>query len=113
MDRTKVVAGVAEGLYSTERAIDGAITQATTLVQSMIGARTVLELSPIAAAGSQSKVMETLAALGVARDAIVACHDEMQKDHRRMGWGIYALGPMNKPDDNTRPIEPNWREQAA
>lgn len=113
MDRTEVVASVAGELHKTERAIDSAITQATTLIQSMIGARAVLDLSPVAAAGSQSKAMETVAALGVARDAIVACHAEIQKDHRRLGWGVYALGPLNKPDDWDRPIEPGWREQQA
>lgn len=113
MGRTEVVAGVARELHATERAIDSAIMQATTLVQSMIGARTILELSPVAGTGSQAKAMETISALSVAREAIVACHAEMQKDHRRMGWGVYALGPANKPDDWDRPIEPTWREQAA
>lgn len=113
MDRTEVIASVAGELHSTERAIDTAITQATTLVQSMIGARAVLELSPVAASASQSRAMETIAALGVARDAVVACHAEMQKDHRKLGWGIYAVGPLNKPDDWDRPIEPQkfpWQD---
>ena len=34
-----------------------------------------------------------------AREAIVACHAELQKDHRRMGYGTYAAGPIGKPDD--------------
>lgn len=104
MDRTEVVAGVAAELNATERAVDAAITQATTLVQSMIGARAQLSLSPVAAAASQTKAMETIAALGTAREAIVACHAEMQKDHRKLGWGIYAVGPLNKPDDWETPI---------
>ncbi len=99
MDRTEVVAGVASDLYATEHAIDAAITQATTLVQSFIGARAALELSPVAATGSQAKAMEAIAALATAREAIVACHAEMQKDHRRLGWGTYAVGPVGKPDD--------------
>lgn len=99
MDRVQVVQSVAAELHSTEKAIDAAITQATTLVQSMIGARAALAVSPVAGAGSQSKAMESIAALGVARDAIVACHAELQKDHRKMGWGVYAQGPVDKPDD--------------
>lgn len=99
MERNEVVASVASDLHATEAAIDAAITQATTLVQSMIGARAALSLSPVSAAGSQIKAMETIAALGAAREAIVACHAEMQKDHRRLGWGTYATGPMNKPND--------------
>lgn len=99
MDRTEVIASVAGDLHATEAAIDAAITQATTLVQSMIGARAALSLSPVSAADSQAKAMESIAALGLAREAIVACHAEMQKDHRRLGWGTYAAGPMNKPND--------------
>lgn len=99
MDRTEVVASVAGDLYATERAIDDAITSATTLVQSMIGARTLLKVSPVAGATSQAKAMEAIAALSAAREAIVASHTEMQKDHRRMGWGTYAVGPLDKPDD--------------
>lgn len=99
MDRDQVIASVAGELYATEKALDAAITQATTLVQSMIGARAALSISAVAGTTSQSKAMETIAALGVARDAIVACHAELQKDHRKMGWGTYALGPVDKPDD--------------
>ena len=103
MDRTEVVASVAGDLYATEQAIDAAITSATTLVQSMIGARTVLKVSPVAGAGSQAKAMEAIAALSAAREAVVACHKELAKDHRRMGWGVYAAGPLDKPDDTQSP----------
>lgn len=100
MDRTEVVASVAGDLYATECAVDAAITSATTLVQSMIGARTLLKASPVAGAVSQAKAIEAIAALSAARDAVVACHAELAKDHRRMGYGVYAVGPMDKPDDD-------------
>lgn len=99
MDRDQVIAGVAGDLWATEKALDAAITQATTLVQSMIGARAALSISAVAGAGSQSKAMESLAAMAAARDAIVACHNELQKDHRRLGYGTFAFGPVDKPDD--------------
>lgn len=99
MERTEVIAGVAGDLHATEQAIDAAITQATTLVQSFIGARAALSLSPVAATASQAKAMETIAALAAARESIVACHAELQKDHRRLGYGAYAIGPVGKPDD--------------
>lgn len=100
MDRTEVVASVAGDLYATECAVDAAITSATTLVQSMIGARTLLKASPVAGAVSQAKAIEAIAALSAARDAVVACHAELAKDHRRMGYGVYNVGPMDKPDDD-------------
>lgn len=100
MDRTEVVASVAGDLYATEQAVDAAITSATTLVQSMIGARALLKVSPVAAAGSQQKAMEAIAALAAAREAVVACHNELAKDHRRLGYGTYAVGPLDKPDSD-------------
>ena len=63
MDRTEVVTSVAGDLHATELAIDAAITQATTLVQSFIGARAALSLSPVSGTMSQAKAMETIAAL--------------------------------------------------
>lgn len=104
MDKSEVIGSVATDLHATEKAIDAAITQATTLVQSMIGARAALQLSPVSGAGSQAKAMDSIAALSTAREAIVACHAELQKDHRRMGWGVYAVGPVNKPDDWETPM---------
>ncbi|WAC59145.1 hypothetical protein [Brevundimonas sp. SL130] len=105
MERTEVIASVAGDLHATEHAIDAAITQATVLVQSFIGARAALSLSPVAATASQAKAMETIAALAAARESIVACHAELQKDHRRMGFGTYAIGPVAKPDDWLDPKE--------
>ena len=105
MERTEVIASVAGDLHATEHAIDAAITQATMLVQSFIGARTALSLSPVAATASQAKAMETISALAAARESIVACHAELQKDHRRLGYGSYAAGPIGKPDDWLDPKE--------
>ena len=111
MDRTEVVASVAGDLYATEQAVDAAITQATTLVQSMIGARALLKVSPVAGAGSQAKAIEAIAALSAARDAVVACHAELAKDHRRLGYGTYAVGPLDKPDSDDWGTPPPAVEQ--
>jgi hypothetical protein len=108
VDRTQVIAGVAGELYATEKAVDAAITSATTLVQAMIGARAALSISPVAGAVSQSKAVEAIAALSTAREAVVACHAELQKDHRKLGWGVFAAGPVDKPDDWETPIRPPW-----
>lgn len=90
MDRAQVVASVAGDLRGTEQAVDAAIAQATTLVQSMIGARAALNISPVVGAESQARAMEAIASLSAARQAMVACHEELAKDHRRMGYGTYA-----------------------
>ncbi|MHC3127418.1 hypothetical protein OB03_09035 [Brevundimonas sp. GN22] len=107
MDRTEVVTSISSELYATEQSVDAAIAHAAAMVQAMIAGRNQLSISPVAGTASQSKAMATIAALSAAREAIVECHAEMQKDHRRMGWGVYAAGPVDKPlewDDT--PIRP-------
>jgi hypothetical protein len=91
--KTEVIASVADDLYASEQAIDAAITRATALVQSMIGARASLNLSAVVAADAQTKALETIASLGLARQSLVDCHNEMAKEHRRQGWGVFA-GPF-------------------
>ena len=90
MDKTQVIASVAGDLHATEESLDQAITRATALVQSMIGGRVALGVSPVVGADAQAKALEAIAALGAARQAVVACHQELAKDHRRMGYGTYA-----------------------
>jgi len=97
MDRSEVVTSISTELYATEQSVDAAIAHAAAMVQAMISGRTALSVSPVAGSASQAKALATLAALSTAREAIVECHAEMQKDHRRMGWGVYAAGPADKP----------------
>jgi len=105
VDKTEIIASVASDLTATELAVDAAITHATTLVQAMIGARAALSLSPVAAADAQSKAMEAIAALAAARESMTACHAELNKDHRRLGFGTFAVGPLNKPPISDRPFD--------
>ena len=93
MTKTEVIASVAGDLYATEQALDAAIAQSATLVQAMIGARTQLTLSSVAGAQSQAKAMAAIAAMGAAREALIECHNELAKDHRRLGYGTFA-GPF-------------------
>ena len=102
MDKAQVIASVAGDLHASEKALDEAITRATTLVQSMIGGRAALNISPVVGADAQAKALEAIAALGAARQAMVTCHEELAKDHRRMGYGVYA-GQDNKTPDTSRP----------
>ncbi|WP_297799630.1 hypothetical protein [uncultured Brevundimonas sp.] len=97
MDRTEVVTSISSELYATEQSVDAAIAHAASMVQAMIAGRSNLGISPVAGSASQTKALATLAALSAAREAIVECHAEMQRDHRRMGWGVYAAGPADKP----------------
>jgi hypothetical protein len=113
MDKAEVIASVAGDLNATEQAIDAAIANATTLIQSMIGARTALSLSPVSGAEAQAKAMEAIAALSAARSAVVASHEELAKDHRRLGWGTYAIGVLDKPNEPQQEQRPVGRLRAV
>lgn len=93
MNKVEVIASVADELYASEQALDAAIAHATTLVQSMISSRAALNISACAGADAQTKALEAIASLGVARQAMVACHEHLAKDHRRLGFGAFA-GPF-------------------
>lgn len=102
MTKTEVIASVAGDLNATEQAVDDAIVRATSLVQAMIGGRAAMNVSPVVGAEAQTRALEAIAGLGAARQALVACHNELAKDHRRLGYGVYADG-KDKTDDGWRP----------
>jgi len=103
MDKAQVISSLAGDLNATEKAVDAAIAHATTLVQSMIGGRSALNISAVVGSDAQAKALEAIAALGAARQAVVECHEEMAKDHRRMGWGVYASIENKTDTGTTRP----------
>ncbi|MBU1384387.1 MAG: hypothetical protein KKG14_08950 [Alphaproteobacteria bacterium] len=90
MDKAEVITSVAGDLYATEQSVDAAIAHAATLVQAMIGARAALQVSAVAGAEAQAHALEAMAGLGAARQAMIACHEQLAKDHRRLGYGVFA-----------------------
>lgn len=113
MTNTEVIASVAGDLDAAEMSVDAALARVTTLVQAMIGARTALNVSPMAGAVSQAKALEAIASLGAARQAMVECHQELAKDHRRLGYGVYADGWKPKGDGDTAPTTGEHRLRAV
>lgn len=114
MTKTEVIASVAGDLNATEKAVDEAIARATTLVQAMIGGRAALNISPVVGAEAQAKALDAITSLSAARLAMVACHVEMAKDHRRMGFGVYAGPGENKyPDGDKVPTTGEHRLRAV
>lgn len=103
MDKAQVITSLAGDLKATEQSVDEAIARATALVQTMIGARAALNVSAVVGTESQAKALEAIAALGAARQAMVACHEELAKDHRRMGYGVYMDAIDKYPEGSQRP----------
>lgn len=104
MTKTEVVANIAGDLNATEKSVDEAIARATALVQSMIAGRTALNVSAVVGTDSQAKALEAIASLSAARQAVVACHEELAKDHRRMGYGVYAGAGEDKYGKDRPPV---------
>ena len=113
MNKAEVIASVAGDLNTTEQALDVALTHATTLVQSMIGSRAALNISPVAGAEAQAKALEAIAALSAARQAMIACHEQLAKDHRRLGFGVYADGWGDKGQGEKPPTTGERRLRAV
>ena len=101
MEKIEIMKVVADDLFATEKAVDDAIAQATDMVATMIQARRDANLSAVVGAEAQAKMIEAIAALGAARTAVVASHAEMSKVQRLVGLGHVAVGPTDKPEDDT------------
>ena len=105
MDKREVMKVVVEDLYATEKAVDDAIAQSTDFVATMIQARRDVNLSAVIGAEAQSKMLEAIAAMGQARDAVVAAHADLARVQRLIGLGHVAVGPVDKPEEDG-PIHP-------
>jgi hypothetical protein len=99
MDKLEVMRTVVDDLHATERSIDDAITQSTDFIATLIQSRRDVNLSAVVGAEAQSKMMEAVAALGAARDAVMAAHADLSKVQRRVGLGHVATGPLDKPEE--------------
>jgi len=106
MDKLEVMRTVVDDLHATERAIDDAIAQSTDFIATMIQSRRDVNLSAVVGADAQTKMMEAVAALGVARSAVVAAHADLSKVQRLVGLGHVAIGPVDKPEEDV-PMHPD------
>jgi len=110
MDKVKTAKRVAERLFATEEALDGAMVQASGLLQVMIEGRRELKLSAVAGEAAQSRVAESIAALAEARRAVMAAHGALANLQRKMDLDDNDLGPLDKPEeDPVRKAAPDLR----
>lgn len=100
MDKLEIMRTVVSDLYATEKAVDDAIAQSTDLVATMIQSRRDMNLSAVVGAKAQSKMLEAIAALGAARDAVIEAHADLSKVQRLVGLGHVATGPVDKPEED-------------
>ena len=106
MDKVFVAKNVANKLFATEAAVDGALIEATELMGEMLKARQDVNTSLVFADDVQIKMMEAMKALSEARTAMVAVHNELNEAKLRLG----IRTKMNGVD---KPLEASARQQAT
>jgi len=109
MDKVFVAKSVANKLFTTEAAVDGALIEATELLSEMLKARTQVNTSLVFADDVQVKMMEAMKALSEARTAMVAVHNELNEAKLRLGIRTKMNG-MDKPAEGVSREQTVMRE---
>jgi predicted DNA-binding helix-hairpin-helix protein len=76
---------VANKLFVTEAAVDGALVEASELMSEMLKARKDINVSTEFADDAQVKLMAAMKALSDARTAMAAVHTELNEAQLRLG----------------------------
>jgi hypothetical protein len=85
MEKVFVARRVAEKLFATEAAVDGALAEAAELMSEMLKARKDVNVALTFADDSQAKLMEAIKALSEARTAMVGVHGQLEEAKLRLG----------------------------
>jgi hypothetical protein len=85
MEKVFVAQKVANKLFTTEAAVDGALAEAAELMSIMLAARKDVNASLVFADDVQVKLMEAMKALSDARSAMVGVHNELNEAKLRLG----------------------------
>src|ERR1700694_1104248 len=85
MEKAFVAQRVAQKLFVTEAAVDGALVEAAELMSEMLKARKDVNASMVFADDVQVKLMEAMKALSDARSAMVGVHNELNEAKLRLG----------------------------
>jgi hypothetical protein len=85
MDKVFVAKKVAHKLWSTEAAVDNALTEAADFMSVMIKARSEAGAPITLGDGAQAKLMDAVKALSEARSAMIAVHYELKDVKESLG----------------------------
>jgi len=107
MDKVFVAKRVAQKLFETEAAVDGALVEAAELMSEMLKARKDVKTSLVFADDVQVKMMEAMKALSEARTAMVGVHAELNEAKLRLGIRTKMSA------DGEKPPQASHREQTA
>ena len=85
MEKAFVAQRVANKLFVTEAAVDGALSEAAELMSELLTARKEVNTSLVFADDVQVKLMDAMKALSEARTAMVGVHNELNEAQLRLG----------------------------
>ena len=97
MEKAFVAQRVAQKLFVTEAAVDGALAEASELMSEMLRARKDVNASMVFADEAAVKMVEAIKALSEARTAMVGVHNELNEAKLRLGIRAKMSGVENKP----------------
>jgi Cdc6-like AAA superfamily ATPase len=88
MEKAFVAQRVANKLFATEAAVDGALSEAAEFMSEVLKARADVNASLVFADDVQVKLLEAMKALSEARTAMVGVHNELNEAQLRLGIRI-------------------------
>jgi hypothetical protein len=97
MDKAFAVQRVANKVWSTENAVDGALAEAAALMAELTAARQELKLSASTTEKATADLVAAISALGQARTALVEMHEELADVKIRIGDRTKLTGAWDKP----------------
>ena len=97
VEKALVAQRVANQLNSTENAVDAAIKETSNLLNGLLEARQELKVSAVFGDSTTRKVTDAIAALAVARQAVVDAHNECAELKLRVGIRT-KLNIIDKPN---------------
>ncbi len=97
MEKIFVVKRVAEKLWASENAIDGALESTSILMGDLIQARRDLEISHIVTDAATAKIADAMKAMADARTALVEAHHALYETKLRIGVRTKLDGVVHSP----------------
>lgn len=91
-ERRNAAEAVAEALFAAEKAIDAAIASTAALTTLMPASREAANLSVMVGQDALISAIETMRALGVARQNILETHQGLSKAQHDIGLSAVAFG---------------------
>jgi len=103
--RREAAETVAEALFAAEKAIDAAISTTATLAALMPTSRQAARVSALIGQDAIMSAINTMQALGVAREGIVTTHKHLSVAQRDIGLSAVSFGEgADKPGDEVKPL---------